>query len=105
MEVPNNDAAFVPANPSWQMDYISIKQSDMKAEIVNVTVVNTALGSNQFKLSYFVDSGNKVYVLKQSASIKANFTADQFRNAVKYISILSDRDLSVTLKMFDKDKI
>jgi hypothetical protein len=46
MEVPNNDAAFVPANPSWQMDYISIKQSDMKAEIVNVTVVNTALGSN-----------------------------------------------------------
>lgn len=46
------------------MDYISIKQADMKPEIVNVTVVNTALGTNTFKLSYFVDSGNKVYVLK-----------------------------------------
>lgn len=76
MQVPNNDPTFVPANPSWQMDYISIKQADMKPEIVNVTVVNTALGTNTFKLSYFVDSGNKVYVLKQSASIRANLTAE-----------------------------
>lgn len=57
MEVPNNDPTFVPANPTWQMDYISIKQSDMKAQIVNVTVVNAALGTNSFKLSHFVKSG------------------------------------------------
>ncbi len=104
MEVPNNDATFVPANPSWQIDYISIKQSDMKHQIINVTVVNTALKTDSFKLSYYVGSGTD-YVLQESASIKANFTADQFRNAINYIYLFNDKDLSVTLKMFNKDKL
>lgn len=55
MEVPNNTAA-TPSNPTWQIDYFSIKQADMVSEIISVTVDNSKLGSTTFKLFYYVSS-------------------------------------------------
>lgn len=52
MEAPNK-TANAPANPTWQVDYFSIKQGDLKPEIINVTVKNTGIGSSPFHLYYF----------------------------------------------------
>ena len=53
MEVPNATAA-TSANPTWQVDYFSIKQADLVPEVINVTVKNSDLGSQAFKLYYLV---------------------------------------------------
>lgn len=59
MEVPNNTEA-TPSNPTWQIDYFSIKQADMLPEIISVTVDNSKLGSAQFKLYYYVSSSGSI---------------------------------------------
>lgn len=73
MEAPNI-TENVPSNPAWQIDYISIKQADLKPEIINVTVKNTGIGSSSYRLYYYVTVNGQL-ALQSSDAIQANTSA------------------------------
>lgn len=100
--MPNeNDAT--PANPTWQVDYISIKQSDLVPEIINVTVKNTVLNSSSFKLYYYKSSSGTL-TLQSSGSISANATVQSFSNALGALYPLANFNPTVTLTMYTSTK-
>jgi hypothetical protein len=80
MEAPNATSS-TPANPSWQIDYISIKQADLKPEIIKVTVKNSGIGSNSYHLFYYTSTSG-VLTLQSSSEIKANASASAFLSAI-----------------------
>jgi hypothetical protein len=103
MEAPNI-TPNTPANPSWQIDYISIKQADLKPEIINITVKNTGIGSNSYHLYYYATS-NGVISLQATSEIKANASATVFLNALNGLYTLSNYKPTVSLKMYNGAKI
>jgi hypothetical protein len=102
MEVPNATAA-VPANPVWQIDYISIEQASLVPEVIKVTVQSSAIGSNSFHLYYYTLASG-VLTLQSSSSIKANATAAAFQSALQGLSTLSNYNPVVTLQMLTSSK-
>jgi hypothetical protein len=73
MSTPQNKWAYT-ANPTWQIDYFSIQQSDAKSEIINITVNGPQLGSNGFHIYYYVSNGD-VLSLDSSSVIKRGDSA------------------------------
>jgi hypothetical protein len=92
-----------PANPSWQVDYISIKQADLKPEIINITVKNTGIGSNFYHLYYYT-STNGAISLQATSEIKANASAASFLSALDGLYTLSRSKPTVSLKMYNGAK-
>lgn len=104
MEAPNK-TANAPANPTWQIDYFSIKQGDLKPEIINVTVKNSGIGSSPYHLYYYTSTAG-VLSLQQSSNIYANASAATFLDAINGgLYVLSSYSPTVTLKMYDAQKV
>lgn len=81
------------ANPTWQIDHISIKQSSYDPEVIKVTVYGA---SGSFDLFYY-DSLNFLKI----ASISIGASAADFQNKLSNLPNIGNYDPLVTLQTLD----